>query len=260
MPGKKRVLITGPAGLIGGILREALSAKYELSGVYRRPVPGLDTVVADMTRLDAIQPAFEDKDVVIDLANKSSADLDWNQAFANNMPSTHNMLEAARRAGVGRVIFASSNHATGMYESDFPYSAIVSGKYDGLDPSATPYITTGMPVRPDGPYGVGKAFSEAISRYYSDRHGLSVICLRIGTVNQEDRPQIARHFATLQTHRDLVHQVERCIEAPDDLRFAIFYGVSDNRWRFWDISDAQEAIGYDPQDDAEVWREGGPGI
>ena len=112
-----------------------------------------------------------------------------------------------------------------------------------------------MPIRPDGPYGIGKAFGEAAGRYYSDVHGLSVICLRIGTLNRESRPTSVRHFATLLTHRDLVQLVRRCIDAPDDLRFAIFYGVSDNKWRFWDISNARDLIGYAPQDDAERWRE-----
>ena len=254
MPGKKRVLITGAGGLIGGILREALAHTYALSGVDIKPVSGFDSLVADTTDLDAIQPAFEGVDVVIDLASNPDQFSPWEVIYKNNIPCTYNALEAARRAGVQRVVFASSNHATGMYENDHPYSAIVAGRYKGLDPSAIPYITTDMPIRPDGPYGIGKAFGEAAGRHYSDEYGLSVICLRIGTVNRESRPLNVRQFATLLTHRDLGHLVERCIEAPDDLRFAIFYGVSDNRWRFWDIGDSREAIGYRPQDDAEAWR------
>ena len=117
-----------------------------------------------------------------------------------------------------------------------------------------------MPIRPDGPYGLGKAFGEAAGRYFSDEHGLSVICLRIGTLNKEGRPLDQRNFATLLTHRDLVQLASRCIEAPDHVRFAIFYGVSNNRWRFWDISNSQELIGYEPQDNAEQWRDGGSGI
>ena len=251
---KKRVLITGASGLIGGVLRDALGEAYELSGVDVRPVPGLDSLVADMTDLDAIQPAFEGVDVVIDLAADPNLFSSWEAVYRNNISSTYNALEAARRAGVRRLVFASSNHATGMYENDSPYSAIVAGQYDGLDPSSIPHITTAMPIRPDGPYGIGKAFGEAAGRYYSDEHGLSVICLRIGTLNREGRPLTIRHYATLLTHADLAHLVERCIEAPEELRFAIFYGVSDNRWRFWDISDSAKAIGYRPEDSAERWR------
>ena len=251
---KRRVLITGASGLIGGILRDALAEEYDLRGVDIREIPGFDSLTADMTDLDAIQPAFDGVDTVIDLAAIPQQDTPWDDIHANNIPSTYNTLEASRLAGVRRVIFASSNHATGMYEGDDPYSTIVAGQYEGLDPAAIPYVNTGMAIRPDGPYGIAKAFGEAAGRHYSDRYGLSVICLRIGTLNREGRPLIPRHFSTLLTHRDLTHLVERCIEAPDDFRFGIFYGVSNNKWRFWDIADSAEKIGYRPRDDAETWR------
>ena len=254
MSQNKRVLITGASGLIGGVLRQALGEKHELGGVDKRPVPGFDSLVADMTDLDAIQPAFEGVDTVVDLAAVPDFDIPWDPVYENNIPSTYNALEASRRAGVRRVVFASSNHVTGMYENDLPYSDIVAGRYDGLDPATVPYVTTDMPIRPDGPYGIAKAFGEAAGRHYSDRYGLSVVCLRIGTLNREGRPLNARHFATLLTHGDLAHLVDRCIEAPDDLRFAIFYGVSNNKWRFWDIANSRKAIGYEPKDSAQGWR------
>ena len=246
----KKVLITGASGLVGTVLRNGLAGDYELTGVDVRPVSGLPSLVADMTDLEAIEPAFQGVDAVIDLAAVAPMETPWGVVHANNLASTYNALEASRRTGVKRVIFASSNHATGMYENDRPYSAIVAGRYEGLDPGAIPYITTRMPIRPDGPYGIGKAFGEASGRYYSDEHGLSVICIRIGTLNKESRPNDVRQRATLLSHRDAVQLVSRCIEAPDDLRFAIFYGVSANKWRFWDIADSQEAVGYEPQDDA----------
>ncbi len=254
MPAKKKVLITGAAGLIGGVLRQGLRSGYELSGVDMTPVAGFDSLIADTTDLDAVQPAFEGVDTVVDLASVPDQDSGWDVVYENNLISTYNALEASRRAGVKRVIFASSNHATGNYEDDHPYSAIVAGDYAGLDPAAIPYVTTAMAIRPDGPYGIGKAFGEAAGRYFSDKFGLSVICLRIGTLNRAGRPLNPRQFATLLTHRDLVHLVERCIEAPDNLKFGVFYGVSDNRWRFWDISNSREAIGYTPRDNAERWR------
>jgi hypothetical protein len=81
-----------------------------------------------------------------------------------------------------------------------------------------------------------------------------VICLRIGSVNAENRPRNAREFATLLTHGDLVRLVDCCIRAPADFGFAIFYGVSANTWRLWEIADAEQAIGYRPADDAEAFR------
>ena len=126
----------------------------------------------------------------------------------------------------------------------------------GSIPLSIPLIGTDWPVRPDSPYGVGKAFSEAAARYYSDQYGISCICLRIGTVLAEDRPKLPRHYATLLTHGDLVRLVGCALRAPLELRYGVYYGVSANTWRFWDIANATEELGYEPQDDAERFRSG----
>ena len=255
MAERKRVLITGASGLIGTVLRDALADEYALSGVDLKPVPVLDSLVADMTDLDAILPAFEGVEVVIDLAANPDQDSSWETVRDNNIPSTYNALEAARRAGVKRLIFASSNHATGMYENDHPYSAIVRRRVRRHRARLHPAHHGRHAIRPDGPYGIGKTFGESAGRYYSDRFGLSVICLRIGTLNREGRPTSVRSFATLLTHGDLAQLVRRCIEAPDSVRFAVLYGVSDNTWRFWDIAAGREVVGYAPEDNAEDWRQ-----
>ena len=251
---KRAVLITGAAGLIGGVLSSAFDGRYELRGLDRRPAQDSDTVVADATDAEAIGPAFSGVDTVVDLAAASEMYTPWGPVYANNIPSTYNVLEAAKQAGVRRVVFASSNHVTGLYENDPPYSDVVAGRYDGLDPETLPRITVDMPIRPDGPYGIAKAFGEASGRYFSESFGLSVLCLRIGSVVRENRPLNIRHFATLLTHRDLAELVSRCIEAPDGVRFGVFYGVSKNLWRIHDIENAVEEIGYSPRDDTESWR------
>ena len=111
-----------------------------------------------------------------------------------------------------------------------------------------------MPIRPDGYYGVGKSFGESLGRFYSEEYNMSIMCLRIGTVNPEDKPLNIRQFATLLTHSDLVKLVKSSINASEDIRFGIYYGVSNNKWRIWDISNSQEEIGYDPSDNAELYR------
>jgi nucleoside-diphosphate-sugar epimerase len=250
-----RVLITGAAGLIGSLLRRGLGDEFELSGIDRDRIPGFHSTVGNMARTGRrVEAAFRGQDVVIDLAGEASVSTPWEVVHGNNLPATLNALEAARRNGVKRVIYASSNHVTGNYEREDPYAQIVKGEYGSFDPSTIPQITTRHPIRPDSPYGVGKAFGEAAGRYYADQHGLSVICLRIGTCNPTGRPQHPRHFGTLLTHEDLLRLVRSAIAAPDELRFGVYYGVSANTWRFWDIDDAREDIGYDPQDDAEAWR------
>jgi uronate dehydrogenase len=252
--GSRRVLITGARGLVGQVLRQALAEDYEVAGVDRRGRfrrGGLAR--ADTTRLRQAERAVEGADVVIDLAS-AHWQQPWDSVRRNNIPAAWNTLEAARRRGVRRVIYASSNHVTGLYERDDPYARIVAGDYGGLDPATLPRITTAMALRPDSPYGVGKALGEAAARYYAEEHGLSVLCLRIGTLNRAGRPSAPRHFATLLTHADMASLVRCCIEAPPELTFGVFYGVSANRWRIWDIDDARDAVGYEPKDDAEAWR------
>ena len=248
-----RVLVTGARGLIGSVLWADLAGEHSLQGVDLRGDRAAGIRRGDVRRRRTLRSALDGVDAIVDLASGSTVDLSWDRVEAD-IRGRVNVLEAARLHGVRRYIFASSNHATGMYELDEPYASIVAGRYDGLDPASTPLIATDWPMRPDSPYGAGKAFSEAAARYYSDRHGISCICLRIGTVVAEDRPKVPRHYATLLTHRDLVRLVGCALQAPLELRYGVYYGVSANTWRFWDLANATEELGYEPQDDAERFR------
>ena len=251
-PTPHKVLITGAAGLVGTVLLRGLEGRYDLAGVDRVRRRPANVRRRNLARSGRLAPIFEGAEAVVDLAGLSSDRTGWKDVWRNNLPATLNVLEAARQAGVRRYVFASSNHVTGGYEQESPYSAIVAGKYEGLDPAAIPLVGPGWPVRPDGAYALGKVLGEAAARWYSDAFGLSAICLRIGTVNAEDRPREPRHFATLLTHADLLRLVECALAA--DVRFGVYYGVSRNTWRFWDIANAAAEIGYDPQDDAERYR------
>jgi nucleoside-diphosphate-sugar epimerase len=249
-PTPQRILITGAAGLVGTVLMRGLEDRYDVAGVdraLRRPPNVRRRNLARSRRLGAI---FAGADAVVDLAGLPSHRTAWKDVWRNNLRATLNVLDAARRAGVPRYVFASSNHVTGGYEREPPYSAIVAGDYAGLDPESLPLIGADWPARPDGAYALGKVLGEAAARWYADEFGLSAVCLRIGTVNAEDRPLQPRHFATLLTHADLLRLVESALTA--DVRFAVCYGVSRNTWRFWDISNE---IGYAPQDDAERYRD-----
>jgi nucleoside-diphosphate-sugar epimerase len=253
------VLITGAAGVVGTVLWEGLAGDHSLSGLDRRRAQSSGIRRANVLRPKSLARSFERVDTVIDLATGTSVDLPWNQVWAD-CEGRVNVLEAAKASGVRRYIFASSNHVTGMYELESPYAEIVAGSYGELDPRATPLIGSRSPPRPDGPYAVGKVLGETASRYYAERYGLSCICLRIGTVNREDRPLQPRHFATLLSHSDLVRIADCAIRAPRELRYGVYYGVSANTWRFWDIANAREELGYVPQDDAERFRSEAEGV
>ena len=247
------VVITGAAGIIGRVLRAELADSYSLRTIDHLPGEGID-LAADVRRPEWMQKAFSGASAVVELAARASLSTSWEHVLTNNLAATVATLEAARLAGVPRVVVASSNHVTGMFERDEPYASVLAGRYEGLEPERVPRIRVDSPPRPDSFYAIGKCGAEAAARFYAEEYGISAICLRIGTVNPQNRPRKPREFATLLTHRDLGQLVRRCLEAPLDLGFAVFYGISRNTWRIWDIEDAAATIGYEPLDDAESFR------
>lgn len=254
---RPKVLITGSSGLIGTALVRHLGTRYEFFGLDRAKAPdspGIPTTVADVADFAAIRPAFEGMWGVVHLAANADMHQPWDSALNNGIVATQNVYEAARQAGAKRVVYASSNHAVGMFELDEPYRRIRKGDYSGLQPGSVKQIDRFVPIRPDGFYGVSKAVGEALGAYYAENHGLEVACLRIGTVNRHDDPtHDVRQLATWCSHRDLAQLIDRCLSAAN-LKFDIFYGVSNNKWRFWDIDHARRVVGYDPRDNAEEYR------
>lgn len=230
----KQVLITGAAGGIGSVLRAGLTGSYSLLRLADiRPcgniARGEEEVVTDLTGMDAALAVTRGVDCVVHLAGVPR-EAEWERILPNNFVATYNLFEAARRNGVKRVVFASSNHVTGFHRVGRP-----------VDPA--------MPARPDSRYGVSKVFGEALGRLYADKHGLSVACLRIGSFRE--RPQNARELRTWISHRDTVQLVQRCIDAPS-FHFVVVYGVSANTRNEW-RDDAARLIGYRPQDNAEAY-------
>jgi len=247
-----RIVVTGAAGRVGSALTAGLRDSYDVLGVDRRAVKDGRWRRVDATRLRPLVRAFSGAEVVVDLAADPRLGAPWRSAYRNNIRATRNVLEAAKLAGVRRVIYASSNAVCAGYETEEPWASVVVGRYAGLNPAELPKITTSMPVRPSGPYALSKVFGEAACRYYADYHGLSTVCLRLGSV-RNDRPPDIRGFATLLTHGDLRRLVHCAIQAKD-LRYALAFGVSANRWGIWSLDEAHTLLGYEPLDNAESWR------
>ena len=248
---KQKLLITGSSGLIGGVLWNGLSDEYELYGLDREPELEAGHIFeADVTDAEQVEAAFDriaELRYVVHLAGDARMDADWQSAFRVNIGGTENVYAAAQRHGVQRIVFASSNHVTGAYEG-FPPSLHTRENVGR--------ITVSDPIRPDGFYGVSKAAGEAIARMYYELYGLESICLRIGTVNKDDSPAgNPRTRSTWLSYRDLTRLVKCSLKAA--VKFGIYYGVSNNKRRFWDISNAEKELGYRPVDDGSRGKHGG---
>ena len=249
----RTVLVTGMSGLIGHALRTHFDGRYDLRALNRRPVEGVPCHRADIADSAAIEPAFAGVDTVVHLAaDASSPNPPEDSVMRNNVLGTLNVYEAARKAGVKRVVFASSGAAVSAIERDKPYSDLVAGRYKGL--KSWPMVTHLSPVRPAGLYGVSKVWGEALGRHYADAHGLSVICVRIGRVNAEDRPLSPRDFSVWCSQRDIATLLERCVGAPPSVRYEIVFGTSRNKWGYRDLEHSRAVLGWEPLDSAENYR------
>lgn len=238
----ERILITGGAGAIGTMLRSRMAGPDRILRLLDivpppQPAPGehVETVHADITDLGAMQDAAHDVDAIIHLGGIAH-EADWRSILHTNIHGTYTVLEAARSAGVTRVILASSNHAVGFH----PYS-------DDLVPD---YVFP----RPDTYYGVSKATNEALGSLYYDRYGINVLCVRIGSCFE--KPQEHRMLWTWLSPDDCARLMEALLSAPVP-GFRVLWGISANtRGRF--SLDEARALGYQPQDDAEDYADALP--
>ena len=232
----KRVLLTGAAGDIGRRLRRLLPPIYpelRLSDS-RKPVdldPAETFVAAELGNLAEVEQAVDGVDGIIHLGGHS-VEGSWETILNANIIGCRNLFEAARRKGVKRVVFASSNHAVGFYP-----------RVERIGPDVT--------VRPDTRYGLSKAFGEALGALYADKYGLRVLCLRIGNLGEQPLDQ--RRLAIWLSPEDLVALIRIGLEHPE-LEYEIFYGASFNERTWWDNSRAY-AYGYRPSGKAEDFRE-----
>src|ERR1700688_348441 len=231
----EKILVTEAAGGIGTRLRKLLKGVYPSTrwSDIRKPddlVADKEFMPADLANLAQVEKIVTGVEGIVHLGGHSTEG-PWDTILQTNIVGTYNIFEAAYRHGVKRVVFASSNHAVGFYPRD---------KRIGIN----------MPVHPDSRYGVSKAFGEALGAFYADKHGLRVTCLRIGNVG--DAPIDKRRMAIWLKPEDLVTLIRIGLEHLD-IRYEIFYGVSDNADSWWDNSNARR-FGYHPQGQAEQFR------
>ncbi len=249
----ENILVTGMSGLIGGITRERLEGRTNLRALNRSDVAGVETYRADLADYDAIRPAFDGQDTVVHLAAKAGERYSWEELCGTNIIGTRNVYEAAKDAGCRRVIFASSGATVSGWENEEPYGALTDGRYQDV-PDDWLMITHEMATRPGGVYGATKVWGESLARHYVDTSDLSILCVRIGFVNREDRPSAARHFSVWCSQRDIVTMIELCVDAPAELDYDVLFATSNNKWGYRDLSHSLAAVGFEPADSAEDYR------
>ncbi|HIN14070.1 MAG TPA: NAD(P)-dependent oxidoreductase [Dehalococcoidia bacterium] len=253
MADKKHVLVTGLSGLVGTALRSDFEDRYELSSLSRYGTDGMDdshNFKGNIAELDTIIPAFEGQHTVVHLAADRSANANWESALRNNFVGVYNVYEAAKRTGVKRVVFGSSQHAIGGFYQDEPYKTILAGKFDQVK---RPFklIDETVPIRPDGYYGASKAYAEGLGSYYSEFHGISSINIRIGwTISNDNPTSNGGGLAMWLSHRDTAQIHVKAVDAPDFLMYTVVFAMSNNYWNIFSLEKARKVLGYEPQDDA----------
>jgi uronate dehydrogenase len=223
----QRILLTGAAGGVGNRLRTLLPPIYPnlvLSDLTTPAdlAPHETFIQADLADFAAVQKMVEGVDGIIHLGG-FSVEGPWETILNANIIGTYNLFEAARLAGVKRVVFASSNHTVGFHP-----------RSETIDTQAL--------VRPDSRYGVSKAFGEALGSLYAFKYNIGVLSIRIGNVG--DRPLDERRLAIWLKTEDLVSLIRIGLERKG-LVYEVVYGMSDNKRAWWDNSRALE-LGYRP--------------
>ena len=232
---RERILITGSGGRVGPHILPFLREPFALRLFDLKPGPAEaddEVLVGDIRDFDALRDACQGVKALIHLAAISDEADFHTRLLPMNLEGVYNAFEAARQAGVRKVIFISTGQTVLRY-------------------AKTTWVTPEMPVRPWTIYACTKIFGEALARYYSEQHGLSMICIRLCWFQPYDSA-LLRQPGDIQREwcspRDFAQLLLKSLGA--DVSFAIFFGVSNNTGRFWDISNAQQLVGYEPQDDA----------
>jgi UDP-glucose 4-epimerase len=264
---RRKVVVTGAAGLIAGLLLPTLRERYDLTMLDVRTTDRNgneieDIQIADLLdrNRDAYRSHFREADAIVHLAlvradNPDNPDQRFSAELAN-VEMAHNVYQTAREENVRRVVVASSCRATHYYEP-----LILDNKWD--------FVTPNMRALADSYYGWAKEAIEHLGFVFAtgrvSGRPLENVQIRIGGPRETDVANcpkgglicMRRALAVYISQRDMAQLFIKSIEAEDiqdehGVPFQIFYGISDNPHAFWSITNARKVIGYEPQDNSEI--------
>ena len=237
----KNVLFLGATGRIGPGLVEEYKKKYEkyynlIIGYHNKKTDyGLESRKIDLSSIDVLKKAMEGIDVVINFAANSDPHSDFNKIFEPNILGAYNVFEAARISGVKRIIFASSVHAIKGYPLEYQ-----------VNHEDVP--------KPINFYGASKVFGETLCNIYSQEYGISCLAIRVGAYVSNDQMKVVCYardvYHYVITQRDMMQLIHKCVLAPENVKFGILSGISDNRKKSMDLEFTRKLVGYEPEDDA----------
>ncbi|KUP22689.1 NAD(P)-dependent oxidoreductase [Paenibacillus sp. DMB5] len=236
---KRKLLVTGASGRIGNTIYQGLRAdgRYDVIGADIEEDAAQGIVQMDIADEARMAELTQNVDTVLHFAWIKDEEDFLGKVLQGNVAGAYKLFEAAVQSGVKRIVFASSNHATGFYKTD-----------EQVDPSD--------PYRPDSFYGLSKCYIELLGRLYADQGKISSFNIRIGNFPGDDRPHSERAGHIWISERDMLQLVICCIEAKEEMQYLNLYGTSANSDNYYDIAYLEKLIGYKPQDDgAELLRQ-----
>lgn len=245
------IAVTGAAGTVGRETLPALS-EHDVTALTHRDHDNMESTVIELEDKEGLVDAFTGHDTVVHMAANGSATAPWESVSQINIDGTYNVFEAAREAGIERMIFGSSNHVTHMYNMPAP------DEPGGTVADARPVSRDDL-FRPSSYYGVSKLAGEGLGSLYADRYGLEVVNLRIGYLqteailrdHQDDEPERARQARAMYlSPRDYRQAIQRAVTVDLNENPLTVNLVSRNDDRYHTLIEALRGLGYHPRDNS----------
>ncbi len=237
----KKILFLGSSGKVGQSLLEEYFKDYRkdyeiILGFHNeKSEHDLESRKVNLSDLEALKETMKGIDIVINFAANSSPEAEFSEILEPNIIGTYNVFEAARQMGIRRVIFASSVHSIRGYPIGYEV------KHNDI-------------TKPLNFYGASKVFGEALCHVFSHKYGMSCLAIRIGAFVPDHKKEIVCHtrdyYDYIISQRDLMHLIDKCITAPEEVKFGILSGISNNKRKYMDLEFTKELVGYKPKDDA----------